>query len=86
MFESELSSILVHKKKAPFWSLFTLVAEREGFEPPEVLPSIVFKTTAIDHSAISPKAVAKLSFFLIPQIALMKKSRVYLDIGFLASD
>ena len=29
-------------------------AEREGFEPPEVLPSSVFKTDAIDHSAISP--------------------------------
>ncbi len=31
-----------------------LLAEREGFEPPEVLPSTVFKTAAIDHSAISP--------------------------------
>ncbi len=31
-----------------------LFAEREGFEPPEVLPSTVFKTAAIDHSAISP--------------------------------
>ena len=30
------------------------IAEREGFEPPEVLPSTVFKTAAIDHSAISP--------------------------------
>ena len=30
------------------------MAEREGFEPPEALTSIVFKTTAIDHSAISP--------------------------------
>ena len=33
----------------------TVTAEREGFEPPEVLPSAVFKTAAIDHSAISPK-------------------------------
>ncbi len=32
-----------------------LAAEREGFEPPDLLQSIVFKTTAIDHSAISPK-------------------------------
>ncbi len=31
-----------------------IFAEREGFEPPEVLPSTVFKTAAIDHSAISP--------------------------------
>ncbi len=29
-------------------------AEREGFEPPDLLQSIVFKTIAIDHSAISP--------------------------------
>ncbi len=29
-------------------------AEREGFEPPEVLPSSVFKTGAINHSATSP--------------------------------
>ena len=32
----------------------TTSAEREGFEPPEVLPSTVFKTAAIDRSAISP--------------------------------
>ena len=30
-----------------------LVAEGEGFEPPEVLPSMVFKTTVIDLSTIS---------------------------------
>ena len=30
------------------------MAEREGFEPPEPFGSMVFKTTAIDHSAISP--------------------------------
>ena len=29
-------------------------AESEGFEPPEVLPSTVFKTAAIDRSANSP--------------------------------
>ncbi len=32
-----------------------LVAEKEGFEPPDLLQSTVFKTAAIDHSAISPK-------------------------------
>ena len=32
----------------------TISAEREGFEPPEVLPSTVFKTAAFDRSAISP--------------------------------
>ncbi len=31
-----------------------LLAEREGFEPPDLLQSTVFKTAAIDHSAISP--------------------------------
>ena len=36
---------------------FPLVfAEREGFEPPEPRSSTVFKTAAIDHSAISPGA------------------------------
>ena len=30
------------------------VAEREGFEPPEPFGSTVFKTAAIDRSAISP--------------------------------
>ncbi len=37
-----------------FLSGQSLWAEREGFEPPDLLQSIVFKTTAIDHSAISP--------------------------------
>ena len=32
------------------------LAEREGFEPPEPLSSTVFKTAAIDHSAISPSS------------------------------
>lgn len=31
------------------------VAEREGFEPPKLLHFLVFKTSAINHSAISPK-------------------------------
>ena len=31
-------------------------AEREGFEPPDLLQSTVFKTAAIDRSAISPCA------------------------------
>lgn len=36
--------------------LFLLSAEREGFEPPDPLRSTVFKTAALDHSAISPLA------------------------------
>jgi hypothetical protein len=30
-------------------------AEKEGFEPPDLLQSAVFKTAAIDHSATSLK-------------------------------
>ena len=30
------------------------VAESEGFEPPDLLQSTVFKTAAFDHSASSP--------------------------------
>lgn len=33
------------------------MAQREGFEPPEALASIVFKTTAIDLSAISANKI-----------------------------
>ena len=44
---------------------FLKYAEREGFEPPEPLGSTVFKTAAIDHSAISPGAT-KVEFFLFP--------------------
>ena len=45
---------------------FKISAEREGFEPPEPLSSTVFKTAAIDHSAISPSAT-KVEFFWLSQ-------------------
>ena len=35
---------------------FFILAEREGFEPPVLLQTTVFKTAAFDHSAISPSA------------------------------
>ena len=35
--------------------IFSILAEAEGFEPPEPFSSTVFKTAAIDHSANSPK-------------------------------
>ena len=38
----------------PIFDIFTLLAEREGFEPPVPRSTTVFKTAAIDHSAISP--------------------------------
>ena len=37
---------------APFY----LLAEREGFEPPDGCPSTVFKTAALNRSATSPEA------------------------------
>ncbi len=50
-----------------------LVAEREGFEPPEPFGSTVFKTAAFDHSAISPGAT-KVEFFLFPKNISLKKN------------
>ncbi len=38
------------------------LAEREGFEPPEPRSSTVFKTAAIDHSAISPMHLKHCAF------------------------
>ena len=46
------------------------VAEREGFEPPVPCGTVVFKTTVIDHSTISPFLFfvgAKVLFFLFPR-------------------
>ena len=34
-------------------------AEKEGFEPPDLLQSTVFKTAAFDHSAISPECLIR---------------------------
>ncbi len=36
-------------------------AEKEGFEPPDLLQSTVFKTAAFDHSAISPECLIRYS-------------------------
>ena len=47
------------------------LAEREGFEPPVPLSTTVFKTVAIDHSAISPGLVCECKIkkiFLFGQI------------------
>jgi hypothetical protein len=46
-----------HKRKTPKAIIIItlgVLAEKEGFEPPEAFTSTVFKTAAIDHSAISP--------------------------------
>jgi hypothetical protein len=52
-----------HKNKNHRYNRWFHFAEREGFEPPEPLGSTVFKTAAIDHSAISPGAT-KVELFL----------------------
>ena len=36
------------------FNYLNLLAEREGFEPPDPRGSTVFKTAAFDHSATSP--------------------------------
>ena len=46
---------LIINKKAPKMGLFHY-AEREGFEPPNLLQLTVFKTAAFDRSAISPRS------------------------------
>jgi len=37
-------------------TILLFLAEKEGFEPPVLLQTTVFKTAALDHSAISPGA------------------------------
>ena len=54
-------------------------AEREGFEPPEVLPSTVFKTAAFDRSAISPITQLLLSF----QLCGCKGTTIFITCKFL---
>ena len=56
-------------------------AEKEGFEPPDLLQSTVFKTAAFDRSAISPIKALSLpdceckykSFFLFSKLFSIKK-------------
>ena len=45
-----------------YFITYKYFAERQGFEPREVLPSTVFKTAAIDHSATSPKLLYQKCF------------------------
>jgi hypothetical protein len=44
-----------HKKTTINRGFCAFLAEREGFEPPDLLQSTVFKTAAFDRSAISPR-------------------------------
>ena len=50
------------------------LAEREGFEPPVPRGTTVFKTAAIDHSAISPSAT-KVEHFFTSQKTFIRKNR-----------
>ena len=45
-----------HKKTPLLRGFFNVMAESEGFEPPEDFSSTVFKTAAFDHSASSPES------------------------------
>ena len=61
-----------------------LLAEREGFEPPEARTSTVFKTAAIDHSAISPGTKVRTffisaNFFYIFLELFFEQKRKYID-------
>ena len=51
--ECRPKSVAKKKEKSNDFTHWTL-AEGEGFEPPVPLGTVVFKTTVIDHSTISP--------------------------------
>ena len=51
---SKLISVLGIKITSVKRWFSVVLAEREGFEPPVPLGTLVFKTSAFDHSAISP--------------------------------
>gem|GEM_PF-3100801 len=46
----------IGQKKTALFGRLSFSAESEGFEPPDLLQSTVFKTAAFDHSASSPGA------------------------------
>jgi hypothetical protein len=52
------------QKCQPMAGHLFVLAEKEGFEPPDLLQSTVFKTVAIDHSAISPRAKVQRILFI----------------------
>ena len=68
----KINSLVIKTQKAPQRWAFCVLAEKEGFEPPDLLQSTVFKTAAIDRSAISPRA--KLAFESVPPNKKIKKT------------
>ena len=49
------------------------MAEGEGFEPPKACTLVVFKTTAIDHSAIPPASINNTAALTRPDYASKRK-------------
>jgi hypothetical protein len=60
-----VNSLLVETQLAPIFESQSSSAEKEGFEPPVPRGTTVFKTAAIDHSAISPGAKVLLFLYLV---------------------
>ncbi len=61
-----------------FWNSGIYICGERGIRTPGPLTrSTVFKTAAIDHSAISPNAVAKVEQFSRLQKQLMKKQGIF---------
>ena len=50
------------------------MAESEGFEPPVPCGTMVFKTTAFDHSANSPISLCKSKKYFILSLSIIKKN------------
>jgi hypothetical protein len=73
------------KTKNPKLAFRVSFAEKEGFEPPDLLQSTVFKTAAFDRSAISPikrirflNAVANIrTFFGFAKTIFIKLSAIF---------
>ena len=55
------------KEKAPLTGGAKLLAEEAGFEPAEPLGSTVFKTAALNHSAIPPFVRIRIAQFVKAQ-------------------
>jgi len=56
------------KPEAVHENFIIFVAERQGFEPWRPFSLIVFKTIAIDHSAISPTVLHNISTIIVQKL------------------
>ena len=72
-YESKLSTCLhCTQKPDDFRHPAFLLAESEGFEPPDPLRSTVFKTAAFDHSANSPICFCDQDLLLLVAFSLKR--------------